>query len=161
LTLAWKAIIVGAEPDDGRTMTAEPAPAAASAGRNQLLGIAAAASILHMLMMIPGYNEDGDFDAAAWVVVLIISLVVSCALFLLVVPRANPVAALALSLVALVSVLVFWAGLTLPLAAAGGFTAWQARAGGNRSGLVMAALAISVVAAVAVVGIIIGDAASN
>lgn len=142
-------------------MTAEHAPAAASAGRNQLLGVAAAASILHMLMMIPGYNEDGDFDAAAWVVVLVISLVVSCALFLLVVPRANPVAALVLSLVALVSVLVFWAGLTLPLAAAGGFTAWHARAGGNRSGLVTAALAISVVAAVAVVGVIIGDAASN
>jgi hypothetical protein len=145
----------------GTTMTAEPASAAGPVDRNRLLGIGAAASILHLLLMIPGYNEDGDFDAAAWVVVLLISLVVSLALFLFVVPRANPVTALVLGVVALLSVLVFWAGLTLPLAAAGWFSAWRAREAGPRSGLVTAALALSVVAAVAVVAIIIGDAASN
>jgi hypothetical protein len=142
-------------------MTAESAPAAVPADRNRLLGIAAAASILHLLMMIPGYNEDGDFDAVPWLVVLVISLVVSVALFLLVVPRSNPVVALVLSVVALVSVLVFWAGLTLPLAAAGFFTAWGARQSGNRSGLVTAALAVAAVAAVALVAIIIADASSS
>jgi hypothetical protein len=132
-------------------MTAESAPAAVPADRNRLLGIAAAASILHLLMMIPGYNEDGDFDAVPWLVVLVISLVVSVALFLLVVPRSNPVVALVLSVVAL----------TLPLAAAGFFTAWGARQSGNRSGLVTAALAVAAVAAVALVAIIIADASSS
>jgi hypothetical protein len=66
-----------------------------------------------------------------------------------------------LGAVALVSVLIFWAGFTLPLAVAAGLVGWRARQGGERPGLANAALALAVVAAVALVAIIIGDAVAN
>jgi hypothetical protein len=69
--------------------------------------------------------------------------------------------ALVLSVVALASLLIFWAGLSLPLAAAGAVAAWRARQAGDRVGRATAALAVSVVTAVALVAIIIGDAVSN
>jgi hypothetical protein len=114
-----------------------------------------------MLMMIPGYNEDGSFQTTEWVVILLISLVLAGLLFTFVVPGGGAVTAMVLGAVALVSVLVFWAGLTLPLAAAGAVTAWRARASADRSGLATVALAVSVAAAVALVAIIIGDAVSS
>lgn len=142
-------------------MTSEAAPAPLAGDRNKLLGIAVAASVLHMLLMIPGYNEDGEFQTPEFVVILIISLVVSCALFLFAVPRGGATTALILSILALVSIVVFWAGLTLPFAAAGAFTAWRRRQAGDGSTLVTVALALSVLAAAALVAVIIGDATSN
>jgi hypothetical protein len=129
--------------------------------RGKYLGIAVAASVAHMAMMIPGYNENGDFDTTGYLSVFLVSLVVSGLVFTFIVPRGGAVAALVLSLVALASVLIFWAGLTLPFAAAGAVAAWRARQAGDRAGMATAALALSVVAAVALVAIIIGDAVSN
>jgi hypothetical protein len=63
--------------------------------------------------------------------------------------------------VVLTSLLIFWAGLTLPIAAAAAVIAWRARAAGERSGMAIAALALSVLAGVALVAIIIGDAIAN
>lgn len=136
-------------------------PVYAPPSRTRYLLIGAAASVAQMLMMIPGYNEDDEFQATEWLVVLLISLVVAGLLFTFVVPRGNAMSALVLGIVALVSVLVFWAGITLPLAAAGALTAWRARSAGDRPGLATVALALSVVAAIALVAIIIGDAASS
>ena len=45
--------------------------------RTRYLLIAAGAAIAQMLMMIPGYSEDGEFQIGEWLVVLLISLVVS------------------------------------------------------------------------------------
>jgi len=142
-------------------MTTASAPVPVATPRSRYLAIGAAASVAHLLMMIPGYNEDGSFQTTDWLVVLLISLVVAGLLFTFVVPGAGTVTALVLGVVALVSVLVFWAGVTLPVAAAGAVAAWRARASGDRPGMATAALALSALATVALVAIIIGDAVSN
>jgi hypothetical protein len=92
---------------------------------------------------------------------LVVSLVVAALVFVFVVPGGGAVTGVVLGAVALVSVVVFWAGVTLPLAAAAGLVGWRARQGGERPGLANAALALAAVAAVALVAIIIGDAAAN
>ena len=79
----------------------------------------------------------------------------------LVVPNGGAVSALILAVVALASVLIFWAGITLPIAAAAAVIAWRARAAGERPGMATGALALSVLAGVALVAIIIGDAIAN
>ena len=65
--------------------------------------------------MIPGYSEDDSFEFGAWLVVLAVSIVISVAIFLFAVPRAGLAADLVLGVVGLASVLVFWAGITLPM----------------------------------------------
>jgi hypothetical protein len=142
-------------------MTTASALLPSSVSRTRYLLIAAAASVAQMLMMIPGYNEDGEFQVGEWIIVLLISLVVSVALFTFVVPKGGAVSALVLAILGLASVLVFWAGLTLPFAAAAAVISWRARASGERTGMATAALALSIVAMVALVAIIIGDAIAN
>ena len=129
--------------------------------RTRYLLIAAVAAVAHMLMMIPGYSEDGELQVGEWLIVLLISLVVSTALFTFVVPKGGAVSALVLAIVGLASLLVFWAGLTLPFAAAAAVIAWRSRTSGERTGMATAALAVAIVAAVALVAIIIGDAIAN
>ena len=73
-----------------------------------------------MLMLVPGYSEDGSFQVGERLVVLAISLVLSVALFLFAVPRGGVIARTVLGALAVARVLVFWAGITLPLAAAPG-----------------------------------------
>src|SRR3954452_9201188 len=91
-------------------MTTSAASVATPWTRGKYLGIAVAASAAQMVMMIPGYNEDGHFDTTGYLSVFLVSLVVSALVFTFIVPRAGAVAALVLSLVALASVLIFWAG---------------------------------------------------
>ena len=129
--------------------------------RTRYLLIAALAALAQMLMLIPGYSEDGQVQVGEWLVVLLISLVVSAALFTFVVPKGGAVSALVLAIVGLASVLVFWAGLTLPFVAAAAVTSWRSRAAGTRVGMATAALALSIVVAVALVATIIGDAIAN
>jgi hypothetical protein len=129
--------------------------------RSRILTVAVAASVVQMLMMIPGYSEDGSFQAGEWLVVLAISLVLSVALFLFVVPRAGVTAGIVLGAVAVVSVLVFWAGITLPLAAAAAVVGWQLRRHGNTAAGPVVALGLAALATVALVAIIIGDAVAN
>jgi hypothetical protein len=129
--------------------------------RSRYLLIAAVAAIAQMLMMIPGYSEDGQFLYGEWLVVLLISLVVSASLFTFVVPKGGAISALVLAtVVAVASLVVFWAGLTMPFAAAAAVIAWRSRTSGERTGMATAALAISIVAAVALVATIVGDAVS-
>ena len=111
-------------------MTTASAPLPTPVSRTRYLLIAAGAAIAQMLMMIPGYSEDGEFQVGEWLVVLLISLVVSAALFTFVVPKGSAVIALVLAIVALATAVVaFWAGLTLPFAAAAAVISWRSRAG--------------------------------
>jgi hypothetical protein len=129
--------------------------------RTTLLGIAVAATVVHMAMMIPGYSEDGDFQARDFAIVFAVSLVVGALVFLLVVPGGGATTALVLGILAIASIVVFWAGITLPLAAAGAVTGWRARQTGAQKQLATIAIALSVLAAVALVAVIIGDAVAN
>lgn len=142
-------------------MATASAPMHVPASRTRYLLVGAVASVAHLLMMIPGYNDDGGFQTTAWLIVLLISLVVAVLLFTFVVPGGGAVTALVLGVVALASVLVFWAGVTLPIAAAGAVTAWRTRAAGDGGGMATAALAVSIVAVVALVTIIISDGISS
>ena len=142
-------------------MTTSIPSAVPTPSRLQYLSIAVAASVIHLLIMIPGYRENGRFEAGPWFSMLAISLVVGLALFAFVVPRAGAVAGLVLGVVALLSVLVFWTGLTLPIAAAAAVTGWRERQRSDRRGLATAAVALAAVSAVALIAIIIGDAVSN
>ena len=129
--------------------------------RSRILTVALAASVLQMLMMIPGYSEDGSLQVGEWLIVLAISIAISVGLFLFVVPRAGVTAGIVLGAIAVLSVLVFWAGVTLPLAAAAAVVGWQLRRGGNTGKGPIVVLGLAALATVALVAIIIGDAVAN
>ena len=136
--------------------TAVPTPRP-HASRLHLLPMAVVASVVHLLLMIPGYSEDGSLQVGPWAAGLVFSLAVSLVLFLGVVPGRGAVTGVVLGGVALVSVVVFWAGVTLPFAAAAGILGWHAYSGRRR---MLAALTLGLAAssAVALVAIIYGDA---
>lgn len=129
--------------------------------RSQYLTIGAAASVTQALMMIPGYNEDGDFELGAWLGTLGFAVVVALLIFSFVVPKGGATPGVVLGVVALISVLVFWAMMTLALAAAAGLVGWRARQRAESPRLANAALTLALVAAIAVIAIIVGDAAAN
>jgi hypothetical protein len=141
-------------------MTTSMPSALPASSRLRYLAVAVAASVIHLLIMIPGYSENGRFEAGAWFSMLAISLVVGLALFAFVVPRAGAVTSLVIGVVALLSVLVFWMGLTLPIAAAAAVAGWRERRRGDRRGLATAAVALAAVSAAALI-VIIGDVVSN
>jgi hypothetical protein len=142
-------------------MTAAAPSAAPSWSRLRYLSVAVAASVIHLLMMIPGYSEGGEFQTGTWLTVLAISIVVGVVVFAFVVPRAGAVTSLVIGVLALLSVLVFWAGLTLPVAAAAAVTGWRERQRGDRRGVATAAVVLAAVAVVALIVIIISDAVTN
>jgi hypothetical protein len=142
-------------------MTTSMPSALPSSSRLRSLSVPVVASVINLLIMIPGYSEDGRFQAGPWFIILAISLVVGLALFAFVVPRAGAVAGLLLGAVALLSVIVFWMGLTLPIAAAAAVTGWRERQRSDRPGLATAAVALAAVSAVALIAIIIVDAVSS
>jgi hypothetical protein len=138
-------------------MTTAMPSAASSTSRLRDLSLGVAASVIHLLIMIPGYSEGGDFQAGPWLLMLALSVVVAVLLFGLVLPRAGATSGLIIGAVALLSVLVFWAGLTLPIAAAAALAGWRARQRNDRPGIATAAVALAAVAAVALIVIIIAD----
>ena len=140
--------------------TAAPMHSSHPSSRTHLLPVAAAASVVQMLMLIPGYSDAGGFQVVGWLSVLAFSLVVSGLLFAFVVPTGRPLMGAVTGGIALVSVLAFWAGITLPLAAAAAYLGWQARDGEERT-LAWTAVGIAVVSTVALVAIIIGDALAS
>ena len=88
-------------------MTAAMPSAAPSWSRLRYLSVAVAASVIQLLMMIPGYSEGGQFQTVPWLSMLAVSIVVSVLVFAFVVPRAGAVTSLVLGVVALLSVAVF------------------------------------------------------
>jgi hypothetical protein len=130
--------------------------------RTRDLGIGLAASVVQMLMMIPGYNDDKDgFQTGAYAVVFLISLVVAVVVFMFVVPKGSAMTALVLGILAVLTVLAFWLGITLPIAAGAVVLGTRERAAGRRVGLATAGAVLGAVAAVLTVLIIVGDAMSN
>jgi hypothetical protein len=140
--------------------TADP-PTSPLTSRLTYVPVGVAASLVHLLMMIPGYSEDGALQWGAWLGVLAVSAVVAALVFVFVVPGGGAVTGVVLGAVGLASVLIFWAGVTLPLAAAAGLVGWHARQRADRPGLANASLALAVVSIIGLVAIIIGDAAAN
>ena len=125
-----------------------------------LVVIGLAASLIHALAMIPGYDEDGDFDLGAWGVMFGVSIVVALIVFLVVVPRTRSRAALVLALLGLLTCAVFWAMISLPLSAGALVLALrESRAG--RNALATTVLIIGALAVVALGVIIISDAVAN
>ena len=129
--------------------------------RSRTVMVAIAISAIQMLLLVPGYSEDGSFQVGEWLVVLAISLVLSVALFLFAVPRGGVIAGIVLGALAVLSVLVFWAGITLPLAAASAAVGWRLRRAGNTAAGPLVVLALAVLATVAFVAIVITDAVAN
>lgn len=142
-------------------MTTATPSAAPHLSRTQYLPWATGASIVQMLMMIPGYSEDDSFQTAEWFTVLAISLVISLALCAFAVPRAGATWGIALGVLALVSVLVFWAGITMPFAVAAGLIGRKLRQHGDGSVAPLVALGLAALSTVALVAVIIGDAMAN
>lgn len=142
----------------------KPVPATSAAPdltRSRAVIVAIASSAIQMLMLVPGYREDGSFQLGEWLVVLAISLVLSVVLFLFVVPRGHVTAGIVLGALALASLVAFWAGITLPLAAASAAVGWRLRRDGNTAAGPVVVLALAAVAALALVAITIGDAVAN
>jgi hypothetical protein len=123
--------------------------------------VAVAASVIQLLIMIPGYSEGGRFQTVPWLTILAISIVVSVLVFAFVVPRAGAITNLVLGVAALLSVVVFWAGLTLPIAAAAAVTGWRERQRSNRPGVATTAVGLAAASVVALIAIIIIDAVST
>ena len=142
-------------------MTAATPSAARPSSRLRYLPIAVAASAIHLLMMIAGYSEDGSLQVGPWLLGLLISLVVSVLVFTLVVPNAGALTSLVLGVLAVLSILVFWAGITLPLAAAAAVAGWRARQRGDQPRLSITAVVLAAAAAMALVAIIVADAVAT
>jgi hypothetical protein len=140
---------------------AVPAGAASRASSLPLLPVGIAAAFIHAAMMIPGYHHDDKFQTSEWITMTVISVVLAVVLFQFVVPKGGGTSALVLSILGLVTCIAFWAMLSLPLAVAGLVTALRARDRGETDGKVTAALAIGVIAVVALVALVIGDATTS
>ena len=93
------------------------------------------ASVVQMLLIVPGYSDTGDLQIGSYAVAFAISLVVAVLLFMLVVPRAGAVTAIVLGVVAIVTVVAFWLGITLPIAAAAVLVGVRERTAGRQVGM--------------------------
>ena len=142
-------------------MTTSMPSALPTSSRLRNLSVPVVASVINLLIMIPGYSKDGRFQAGPWFIMLAISLILGLALFVFVVPRAGAVIGLVLGAVALLSVVVFWTGLTLPITAAAAVIGWRERHRSDRRVLATAAVALAAVSAVALIAIIVVDAVSS
>ena len=142
-------------------MTTAVPSAAPQTSRARYLGLAVGASLVQMAMMIPGYSDNGSFQTMEWLSVLAISLVVGLLVFAFAVPHGGVVTGLVLGVVAVLSILVFWAGVTMPLAAAAIVVGWRLRESGEHRTPAAIVLALGGLSLVALVAIIIGDAISN
>lgn len=137
------------------------APSAAPQTRLRYLSLAVGASLVQMAMMIPGYSDAGSFQTMEWLTALAISLVVGLLVFALAVPHGGPRTGIVLGALAVVTILVFWAGVTLPLAAAAIVVGWHLRQSGEHRMPAIVTLALGALGVVALVVIIIGDAIAN
>ena len=130
--------------------------------RTRYLPIAAAASLAQAAMMIPGYAEDGSFQTASWFTMVAFSLAVSLPVFAFVVPGGGTTTGLVLGGLAVLSVLAFWASVTLPLAAAAATVGWRTRQqAGEHVTRANIALGLAAISAVLVVAAIVSDAVAG
>lgn len=142
-----------------------PAASPSTGSWTRPLPIGLAAWLLHVLIMIQGYNENesGDgFDTVPFLIMAALSLVITLLLFRFVVPGGGAKTALVLAIVAAVAAVVaFWAMFSLPIAAAAAVVALRERERPEDRTLATVALVIAVLAAVATIAITIGDYVAN
>ena len=139
--------------------TATTSPGKTLPGRVHHLPIGIGAAVLHSVIMLPGYRQDG-FDSA-WFGMAAIALVLAIGVFTLAVPSGGGSTAVVLGVLAVLGSLAFWTMLSLPLAAGAAVVGRRARsrAGERTRGTV--GLALAAVAVIATVAITIGDAIAN
>jgi hypothetical protein len=138
-----------------------PNPMTDTFGRLHYLPIGLAASVMHALMMIPGYREDGSFDTGPWVTMAVLSLVLATLIFTLVVPGGGASSAVVLGVFALLGTVAFWTMFSFPLSAAAGLVGMRARTRSDNRRMATVAVVMAVVAVVATVAITIGDGIAN
>lgn len=132
-----------------------------STARLRFLPVGVGASLLHALMLVPGYSQDG-FEPSEWGGMLTLSLVVAAVVFIAAVPRGGPMTAVVLGVVALLAgVLAFWTALAFPLAAGAIVVGLRRGPDGVRPRAAAVGLGLGVLAIAAAVGITIWDAAAN
>lgn len=150
-------------PQEGIDMTiAASSPTHRSPAGMRLLPLGFAASLLHALMLVPGYSQDDGFEPGEWGGMLAVSLVVAGIVFLAVVPRGGPRTAVVLGALALLAgVVAFWAALAFPLAAAAIAVGRRTGPDGQRPRAASVGLGLGALAVVATVGITIWDALAN
>ena len=141
-------------------MHAAASSSAPSSTRTRHLATAVAASVLQAVVMIPSYAAGEEFRVGEFAAVLGFSLVVSIALFLFLVPNGGAVTAVVLGALALAGVLVFWALISFPLAAAAATVAVRQRARPEQRTLATVGLVLAVLAVLGVVAAVLTDGVS-
>ncbi len=81
--------------------------------------------------------------------------------FALAVPHGGAMTGIVLGVVAVLSTVIFWAGVTLPLAAAAIVVGWRLREAGEHRTPAIVTVALGALSVVAVVAIIMGDAIAD
>lgn len=140
---------------------AASSPTHRSVSRLRLVPIGAGASLLHAVMLIPGYSQDGPFEAADWAGMLVVSLVVAGIVFTTAVPGGGPVTAVVLGVVSVLGALAFWVALAFPLAAGAIVVGLRSGPDGRRPRAAAVGLGLGVLAIAATIGITVWDAAAN
>lgn len=129
--------------------------------RLRFLPVGIGASLLHALMLVPGYSQDG-FESSEWGGMLAVSLVVTAVVFIAAVPGGGPRTAVVLgALAVLPGAVAFWTALALPLAAGAIVVGLRRGPDGVRPRAAAVGLGLGVLAIAAAVGITIWDAAAN
>lgn len=108
------------------------------------LPLGAAALLVHALIMIPGYSNDG-FDAGEYFGMVAFSLVVATIVFVFAVPSGGPRTGVLLGVLSMLAAVAFWTMLALPMAAAAATVGKRARPlsrGMGDATVAMAALAV-------------------
>jgi hypothetical protein len=141
--------------------TANPTHAHGLSDRLHYLPIGIGAAVLQALMMIPGYNQDGEFDTA-WFGMLAVALVLAIGVFALAVPHGGGTTAVVLGVLAVLGCVAFWAMLSFPLAAGAAIVGMRARqtvAEHTRGtvGVALAAFAVVATVAITIADMIAGD----
>ncbi len=127
----------------------------------RFLPVGVTASLLHALMLVPGYSQGGPFQAGEWAGMLLVSLVVAGIVFTAAVPRGGPRTAVVLGVVAVLGSLAFWVALAFPLAAGAIVVGLRKGSDGRRPREAAVGLGLGVLAIAATIGITAWDAAAN
>lgn len=95
--------------------------------RTRALPMAAGGAVIHMLLLAPAYGQDDDFAIVMWVGMAALGTVLTWPVYARVVPGAGARTAAVLGALCALSVVFFWAAVTVPLAGAAALAAAAAR----------------------------------
>jgi len=138
-------------------MSTAAVPSHDTTDRMRYLPIGLGASVVHALIMIPGYRDKGSFQTNEWITMFAISLVLAAAVFVFAVPAGGARTAVVLGVLAALSAALYWSMLSLPLAAAAIVVGRRARAEQPGATLATVGLVLGALAVVATLAFAIGD----